>query len=142
MKWGDVMTQYFIQDSSLSAIADAIRLKTGGVDKLTPNEMAGAINDIDSIETDDKSSEIVSGTISEYSNNSIKLIGNYAFANCTSLTTITLGASTYCTLQSSRAFYSTGITKTTGSIYVPSSLVALYKTGRGWSYFSNIIYGM
>ena len=40
------MTEYFIQDSSLSAIADAIRLKTGGVDKLTPSEMAGAINGI------------------------------------------------------------------------------------------------
>ena len=32
------MAEYFIQDSSLSAIADAIRLKTGETAKLTPSE--------------------------------------------------------------------------------------------------------
>ena len=67
-------------------------------------------------------------------------IGNSAFCYCTKLSSIYLGASTVCTLSNSNAFYSTSIGSTTGSIYVPSSLVASYKATTNWKYFSNRIY--
>ena len=68
-------------------------------------------------------------------------IGSYAFYRCTSLSTIYLIGSSLCRLLSSTAFTQTGITSSTGSIYVPTSLVTSYKTATGWTYFSNIIYG-
>ena len=70
-------------------------------------------------------------------------IRSYAFASCSSLATIYLMGSSLCTLSSSNAFSRTKIEpKYNGSIYVPTSLVASYKTATGWSYFSNIIYGI
>lgn len=67
------------------------------------------------------------------------LIGLLAFNNCTSFSTIYVGTSN-CTLASS-AFRSTGITPTSGSIYVPSSYVADYKTANHWSTYSTQIIG-
>ena len=67
-------------------------------------------------------------------------IGSYAFQSCTSLASIYLGASTVCKLSNSNAFSNTGIGPTIGSIFVPSSLVASYKTATNWTYFSNRIY--
>lgn len=66
----------------------------------------------------------------------------YVFNKCTSLSSIYLGASTICTLSNSNAFGSTKITPTTGSIFVPASLVASYKTATNWTYFSNRIYSI
>lgn len=40
------MANVFIQDSTMSAIGDAIRAKTGGTDKLLPADMAAAISGI------------------------------------------------------------------------------------------------
>lgn len=40
------MANVFIKDSTMSAIGDAIRAKTGGTDKLLPADMAAAINGI------------------------------------------------------------------------------------------------
>ena len=40
------MANVFIQDSTMSAIGDAIRAKTGGTDKLLPADMATAISGI------------------------------------------------------------------------------------------------
>ena len=64
-----------------------------------------------------------------------------AFNKCSNLTTIYLMASTVCKLSNSNAFGNAGITSTTGSIFVPTSLVASYKAATNWTYFSNRIFG-
>ena len=68
-------------------------------------------------------------------------IGNYAFYSCPSLSIITIGYSGVCRLDRS-AFYETQITSSTGSIYVPASLVDAYKTATNWSQYSNRIYSI
>ena len=64
------------------------------------------------------------------------LIGSSAFGYCTNLTSIYLNNSSICSLSNSNAFYSTQITSSTGSIYVPASLLTEYKSAPNWSYFS------
>ena len=63
-----------------------------------------------------------------------------AFYGCSSLSIITIGYSSVCSLRSSNVFLSTQITSSTGSIYVPSSLVNAYKSAKNWSYFSTQIF--
>ena len=70
------------------------------------------------------------------------IIRDYAFYNCSSLSIITIGYSGVCSLYSIGAFYGTKITSSTGSIYVPASLVDAYKSAENWSYFSSIIYSI
>ena len=65
-------------------------------------------------------------------------IGSMTFRDCTSLSIITIGYSSVCSLGN-LAFYNTKITSSTGSIYVPASLVDAYKSAPYWSYFSAII---
>ena len=67
-------------------------------------------------------------------------IGSYAFNNCTSLSIITIGYTSVCTLHFSNAFNNTPIASGTGSIYVPASLVDAYKSAEYWSYFSSQIF--
>ena len=67
-------------------------------------------------------------------------IGEYAFGDCSSLSRITIGYSSVCSLYSTNVFDGTKITSSTGSIYVPASLVDVYKSASGWSVYSNIIY--
>lgn len=69
-------------------------------------------------------------------------IGSDAFKRCTSLNTIYLMNSSVCYIAGSNAFSSTGITSTTGSIFVPASLVDAYKSSTNWTYFSNQIFGV
>ena len=71
-----------------------------------------------------------------------KNIVNYAFYNCSSLSIITIGYSGVCRLGGSNVFSNTQITSSTGSIYVPASLVESYKTATNWTYFSNKIFGI
>lgn len=59
-----------------------------------------------------------------------------AFRGCTSLTELYLMGSFLCSLNNSNAFSSAGITNSTGSIYVPASLLASYQTATNWAYFS------
>ena len=68
-------------------------------------------------------------------------IKDNAFWYCSSLSRITIGYSDVCSLGSS-VFYKTKITSSTGSIYVPSSLVSAYKTATNWSYFKNRIFAI
>lgn len=68
-------------------------------------------------------------------------IGRYAFEWCKSLSIITIGYSGVCSLSSS-VFYKTKITSSTGSIYVPASLVDAYKTATNWSQYSNRIFAI
>ena len=65
-------------------------------------------------------------------------IGNYTFYECSSLTTIYVGTntSTVCTLSDTNAF--DGCTKLT-NIYVPSSLIASYKSATNWSKYADKI---
>lgn len=67
-------------------------------------------------------------------------VGSSAFQGCTSLISIYLGASTVCTLANTTAFTNAGITSTTGSIFVPASLLASYQAATNWAYFSNRIF--
>ena len=68
-------------------------------------------------------------------------IGNDAFWECSSLSKITIGYSGVCSLGSD-VFYNTKITSSTGSIYVPASLVNTYKFASGWSQYSNRIFAI
>ena len=67
-------------------------------------------------------------------------IGSSAFSSCSSLNTIYLMESSVCTLAHSNAFSRTEITSSKGSIYVPASLVASYKSKTNWTYFSKRIF--
>ena len=67
-------------------------------------------------------------------------IGADGFRNCRSLSIITIGYSSICSLKNINAFTNTQITSSTGSIYVPASLVDSYKSANNWSYFSNQIF--
>lgn len=67
-------------------------------------------------------------------------IGGFAFYACSSLSIITIGYSGICSLGDARTFESTQITSSTGSIYVPASLVDSYKSATNWSYFSTQIF--
>lgn len=69
-------------------------------------------------------------------------IASYAFYTCSKLSQIYLTNSSVCKLGASNAFSKTSIWSTMGSIFVPSSLVASYKTATNWTYFSNRIYGV
>ena len=67
-------------------------------------------------------------------------IGGLAFYGCSSLSIITIGYSGICSLGDARTFETTQITSSTGSIYVPASLVDAYKSATNWSYFSTQIF--
>ena len=69
-------------------------------------------------------------------------IGNYTFQNCSSLSIITIGYSSICRLNNTNAFTNTQIASSTGSIYVPASLVESYKTATNWTYYSDKIFGI
>lgn len=67
-------------------------------------------------------------------------IYSQAFFSCNNFSTITLDNTTVCRLYSSDAFYGTGITSSTGFIFVPDSLYESYRTDSVWSYFFNRIH--
>ena len=71
-----------------------------------------------------------------------QIIKDSAFYNCSSLSRITIGYSGICSLEGIYAFEGTKITSSTGSIYVPSSLVASYKRHSMWSDFKNRIFAI
>ena len=67
-------------------------------------------------------------------------IGDGAFLNCNLFSSMTIGYSGICSLNNIDTFSSTQITSSTGSIYVPASLVDSYKSATNWSYFSTQIF--
>ena len=67
-------------------------------------------------------------------------IGRSAFYRCRLLSIITIGYSSVCSLGGIGAFDGAQITSSMGSIYVPASLVDLYKSATNWSYFSTQIF--
>ena len=62
-------------------------------------------------------------------------IGAEAFKSCSLMSIITVKGSSVCTLEASNAFEGTKITSTTGTIYVPQSLLSDYEVAPEWSYF-------
>ena len=70
-------------------------------------------------------------------------IGSSAFCRCFNLTSLYLTGSSYVSLANSNAFSSTPIGGYSasagqyGSIYVPASMFASYKTRTNWTYFSS-----
>ena len=64
------------------------------------------------------------------------------FRYCSSLSRITIGYSSVCSLYSPNIFDGTKITSSTGSIYVPASLVNAYKSATNWSQYSNRIFAI
>jgi hypothetical protein len=78
-------------NSKMTAIANAIRGKTGGTDPLTLDQMAVAIAGIETGGGGDTSAEdgILDGTISgEYTNNRVEKIETYRFYNAKKLTKV------------------------------------------------------
>ena len=67
-------------------------------------------------------------------------IGTFAFGSCSGLTSIYLLGNSLCSLANSNAFLNTSIWSDKGSIFVPSSLVASYKSATNWAFFSNRIF--
>ena len=68
------------------------------------------------------------------------IIGGNALLGCSLLSIITIGYSSVCKLNGTNVFLDTQITSSTGSIYVPTSLVDSYKSANYWSYFSTQIF--
>lgn len=81
---------YIIQDSTLTGIADAIRAKRETTEKIKVSNMKAEIEAIEG----DKSGAIIDRSITRYSNDNIKKIGDLAFYNCTSLTSVDLPSAT------------------------------------------------
>ena len=79
-------------------------------------------------------------SLSQVSLSVCSYIGGLAFYNCSSLSIITIGYSGICSLGDAQVFFTTQITSSTGSIYVPASLVDEYKVTLRWSYFSTQIF--
>lgn len=80
----------------LTAIADAIRAKTGKDDKLALDQMPAEIEGIQTGGGGDRTMEdgLVGRTLTEYINPTATTIGNYAFANWSSLEYVSMPAAT------------------------------------------------
>ena len=77
----------------LTAIADAIREKTGSSDTMTLDEMATAVGNITgegetTTVTTDSVDALVARTLTEYSSDTLTSVGKYAFRGCTGLTKV------------------------------------------------------
>lgn len=118
--------EYIVQRSSLVALADAIRAKTGNSESLTLQQMADDVASIQ-IGTTDNLVYNIAGTLTEYSNDLVTKIRDYAFYQCSGLTSVSfpscksIGYSAFyyctslknvsfptCTSISSGAFYGCG----------------------------------
>lgn len=74
------MADYFIKDSTLKSIADAIRVHTGNTGDLYPNAMAGAIRN-----EFQNTRQLIERTRTTITHNGITSIGPYAFYNYSGL---------------------------------------------------------
>jgi hypothetical protein len=70
---------------------------------------------------------------------SVEFIADDAFSYCTNLKKITLLSKTPPSLYT-YSFYNTGITSTSGAIYVPYESLEAYKTDTNWVTYANVIY--
>ena len=80
------MSKVLVTESYLTDIGDAIRSKNGSTDRYKPSEMAGAINDITTQDNTVLNSILNRSISGNYVNDDLTEVGNFAFANCTNLT--------------------------------------------------------
>lgn len=78
----------------LTAVADAIRGKTGKAEPLTLDQMATEITGIQAGGNDDVTRSILDRTITEYADDQITTLGQSAFYGCTTLDNVNLPACT------------------------------------------------
>ena len=76
--------------SKMTAIADAIREKTGGTNPLTLDAMAEAIAGIEAGGDTQAEDAILAGTLTEYYNDRITTVRENAFSNCYQMTKVDL----------------------------------------------------
>lgn len=82
----------------LTALGDAIRNKTGKTEKLTLDQMAAEIADIQTGGNDDQASvarAIVDRTITEFSDDVLTTVGSNAFYSCNNLISVSIPKVTY-----------------------------------------------
>ena len=120
----------------------------------------GFINTIDVLGDDVVADSIIEGTIAEFRDESVTMIGAGAFAECkslalvdvpnvtniasaafqweTALRTLILRGNSVCKLDTTAAFTGTPIqtSSTAGAIFVPDNLVNTYKSATNWSTFA------
>ena len=89
------MTKLFIEDTTLTAIGDAIREKTGGTDLISPSNMPSEISSIETGGDTTQEDGIVDGSLTEYANDRVTQVNDYVFYHKSSLTTVDLPKVTY-----------------------------------------------
>lgn len=123
--------------------------------------MAEFINTADIIGDEEMCDQIIMRTVTEYKENRISKIGQYAFYNstalavvdvpnvtsieanslygCSALTALILRSATVCTMANTNALTNSAIAKGAGYIYVPRSLVDSYKAQTNFSTYAEQI---
>ena len=82
--------------ADLVAIADAVRYKGGAQGQITLGEMATGVVNIEGGDVDHSIEDsLIDGTVSVYSNDRVTKIGDYAFDNCSSLTSVSFPVCSY-----------------------------------------------
>lgn len=121
--------------------------------------MSEFINTADVIGDDEMCDQIIQRTVTEYKENRITTVGEYAFYGCASLTAVDvpnvtnieanslyncsalgaliLGGDTVVTLANTNALTGSGIAAGTGYVYVPSALLADYQAATNWSTYAD-----
>ncbi len=85
------MAKYFVEDTSLTSVADAIRAKSGTTEVLEfPGGFVSAVEGITAGGGGDTTLEdgLVTRTLTEYTNDRVTEIGTYAFVNNTTIETV------------------------------------------------------
>lgn len=82
------MSNVLIEESTLQNIANSIRAKNGSTDTYKPSEMSGAISNIQTGDGGDAIRQLLSKTITEFSDDTLTTIGNYGFHSCNKLESI------------------------------------------------------
>lgn len=89
-KWQE--TIYVIEGETLTGLANAVRAKTGVSGSMSPKKIGETFA---AWEVEDKSAEIVDGSVTILDNSNISFTNNYAFAYCTNLTHVNLPICTH-----------------------------------------------
>lgn len=87
------MSKVLVNESSLTDIANAIRAKNGTETTYKPSEMAAAIEAIPTGSggnPDDRLNELLTRTITEYSNDNLRTVEDYSFIHCRQLKTVNI----------------------------------------------------
>lgn len=89
----DKVVDSSVLDAGLTSIADAIRAKTGSTEAMTIDQMATAVEGIETGGDDETLNALIDRSITEISSN-ITSIGDYTFNYCEALSTVDFPAAT------------------------------------------------